>query len=303
VNLTLVAWRVVPRLPAPLARGLFRLAADVAWWRHGKGVRQLEANLARVRPELSPQALRRLSRLGMRRYLAYFCEAFQLARLSEAQVDQLVHFEGGEQAIEAMGPARQGVLVLGHMGNWDLAGAFATRHIAPVTTVAEHLEPEAVFQQYLAMRRRIGLTIIPLDKGAPVFRQVLRAAQTDEPWIIPLLADRDLGRSGIEVDWFGEKALMAPGPAALAVETGRPLFPVTIHREDKGYALVFHPPVSAPEGLDKAARVQHLTQAWANVLEREIRRHPADWHMLQKVFVADLDPARLAAVRGEGGAA
>jgi phosphatidylinositol dimannoside acyltransferase len=38
-----------------------------------------------------------------------------------------------------------------------------------------------------------------------------------------------------------------------------------------------------------------MMQEVARVFEAGIRAHPQDWHMLQKVFVADLDPARLAA--------
>jgi KDO2-lipid IV(A) lauroyltransferase len=38
-----------------------------------------------------------------------------------------------------------------------------------------------------------------------------------------------------------------------------------------------------------------MTQEIAQVFEAGIRAHPQDWHMLQKVFVADLDPDRLAA--------
>ena len=48
------------------------------------------------------------------------------------------------------------VLALGHTGNWDLAGAWCTREIAPVTTVAERLEPEELFQEFVAFRESIG---------------------------------------------------------------------------------------------------------------------------------------------------
>ena len=49
-------------------------------------------------------------------------------------------------------------------------------------------------------------------------------------------------------------------------------------------------------------------QALATVFEEAIREHPEDWHMLQKVFVSDLEPGRLArsrarAVAGNGNGA
>jgi KDO2-lipid IV(A) lauroyltransferase len=217
-------------------------------------------------------------------------------------------FEGAGAAERALGGPRQAVLALAHMGNWDLAGAWATRHLAQVVTVAERLEPEEVFQDFLAMRTRIGLKIVPLEKGVPAFRRLLREVRAAPEWIACLLAERDLGRGGVEVTFFGEKALMAAGPAALALATGRPLAPVAMYRRGQRYVVEFMEPVwrpgqnetgtSGPE--DREVAVREMTQAWATALEGAIRRHPADWHMLQKVFVSDLDPARLEQVRGGG---
>jgi KDO2-lipid IV(A) lauroyltransferase len=351
VNLASLAWRLAPRLPGAVARALFALAADAAWFRRGKGVRQLEANLRRVLPGASKAALRRVSRQGMRRYLRYYCEAFQLAGWSEAQVDAMVAFEveveveaevevesaaaagaGGGAGPEpkpgsaawagrgsvlagvegreglVLGQGRQAVLALAHMGNWDLAGAWATRHLAPVVSVAERLKPEAAFQDFLRLRQAIGLEIIPLEAGKPAFPQLLQALAGREAWLAPLLAERDLGRGGVEVDFFGEKALVAAGPAALALATGRPLAPVAMWlsqggRKRPAYTLRFGRPVPAPGGVTRAEQIQTMTQAWVGWLEEQIRRHPADWHMLQKVFLRDLDPGRLERARGRAGQA
>jgi KDO2-lipid IV(A) lauroyltransferase len=298
VNLTALAWRWVPKLPEGLARVGFALAADLASARGGKAVRQLSANLARVRPDLDQTALRRLTREGMRRYLRYYCEAFQLANWEPERIARMVRLADEERVRAEFGPRPQVIVALAHMGNWDLAGAWAAKALGPITTVAEHLEPEVVFQDFLAMRRKIGLNIIALDKGRPVFRELVAVTRTTEPWVIPLLADRDLGHSGVEVDFFGRKALMAPGPAALALATVRPLYAAAMYREQASYGLEFSSRIEVPAGLSRTEQVQVMTQAWASFLEGAIRRHPADWHMLQKVFIEDLDPERLAQVRG-----
>ena len=71
-------WRLVRLLPERVAYAAFDLAADLAWWQRGAGVRRLEANLARVRPDLDLDGLRRLSRAGLRSYLRYWCDSFRL---------------------------------------------------------------------------------------------------------------------------------------------------------------------------------------------------------------------------------
>lgn len=300
------AWRWGRRVPEPVVRGLAALAADVVWLRHGAGVRRLEANLARVRPDLDARGLRRLSRRGMRSYLRYFGEAFTLPRVSRERIAARVSATGREAIQPYLDDGRQVILALGHLGNWDLAGAWATRELAPVTTVAERLEPEEVYQEFLAFREGIGLTIIPLDGGGDVFRRLVRVMRTG-PGITPLLADRDLTSKGLEVDLFGRRARVAAGPAALGVTTGVPVVATSIAYERLRGArrraagspwgvridLTEIPPPA--EDLPRRERIALMTQAWVDALAAEIARHPQDWHMLQRVFVEDLDAARYAA--------
>ena len=309
-----VAWKVAGRLPGSVLRTAGDAAADIAWLRHGGGVRQLERNLQRVRPELDARALRRLSRAGMRSYMRYFCEAFALATMPLDRVDARVRAVGTENLRVHTDRDQAVVLALGHTGNWDLAGAWAARAVAPVTTVAERLEPEELFQEFVAFRNSIGITIFALTGDGDVFRGLVRAARAGAG-LLPLLADRDLTSKGLEVDLFGHRARVAAGPAALAITTGAPLVTTVIYYErlsgarrkaagsPRGIVLDFHAPIPVPEGMPRADQVRFLTQAWVDELGAGIRQNPQDWHMLQKVFVEDLDPERYAATLAAQGSA
>ena len=306
-----VAWRWGRHLPGPAVRGITTLAADLTWLRHGTGVRRLEANLRRVRPDLSATALRRLSRAGMRSYLRYFGEAFALPGMGPDVIAARVRMTGREHLQPYLDQDRQVVLALGHTGNWDLGGAWAVGHLAPVTTVAERLKPEELFQEFLAFRESLGLRILPLTGGADVFRELVRTTRSG-PGVLPLVADRDLTARGVEVQLFGEAARVAAGPAALAVMTGAPLCAVGIwyerlHGERRrrarspwGVVLDFSPVIPVPADVPHRDRVQAVTQAWVDGIAAAIAAHPQDWHMLQRVFVADLDPDRYAATVAAG---
>ncbi|GIG35530.1 lipid A biosynthesis lauroyl acyltransferase [Cellulomonas pakistanensis] len=304
-----LAWRVVGKVPDPVVRGAFRLVADVIWLLRGAGVRQLEANLRRVRPQARPEEIRRLSLLGMRSYMRYYGESFALVGARPEQIDARVRLVDPGEVVATMNEGRMVVMALGHLGNWDLAGAWATRNLGRTVTVAERLKPEALFQEFLAFREGIGLEIIPLSGGGAgggVFRELVRAARQPTPGLIPLLADRDLTARGVEVDLFGERARVAAGPAALAVSTGAPLCATSITYERLtgarrraagtawGIVIEFGRLLTVPDDVPRADRVAVLTQAWVDDLGRGIARAPQDWHMLQKVFVADLDPERYA---------
>lgn len=307
----LAGWRVVRLLPARPAYALFALVADVAWRRRVGGVRRLESNLARIRPDLSEAALRTLSRAGMRSYLRYWCDSFRLPSWSADQVRAAVRVEGDEAIRAALASGRGVVAALSHQGNWDLAGAWSTYDLHRVTTVAERLEPVEVFDAFIAYRTGLGMDVLALgDDG--VFTSLVRALRGGG--LVPLLCDRDLSRTGVEVDLCGHPARMAAGPASLAEVTGALLSPVNIWYErapgvESGYRIVirFHPEVSLPAGttddqgrlLKRADRVLALTQGVADVIGRGLVEHPQDWHMLQPVFTADLDLDRLARAHGD----
>jgi phosphatidylinositol dimannoside acyltransferase len=283
-------WRLVRLLPERMAYRLFRWVADRSWRRRGDGVRRLERNLARVRPDADDAELRAMSREGMRSYLRYYCDAFRLPGWSRERLTSTVRTVGDQPVRELLERGESVVMFLGHMGNWDHAGAWSTVELATVTTVAERLEPTEVFEAFLEFRERLGMRIVPLT-GSEVFRTLLVAAR--EPGtFMPLLADRDLSDNGVEVVFFGEPARMAAGPAALALATGAALFPVSIHyepldRRRHGIVITWHDRVSVPEGR-RGAQVAVMTQACADALAEAISAHPEDWHMLQRVFVSDV---------------
>ncbi|MDQ1288499.1 MAG: phosphatidylinositol mannoside acyltransferase [Actinomycetota bacterium] len=285
-------WRFVRILPARPAYLLFSLLAEFAWLRQGRGVRQLEANLSRIVPDASPMRLKALSRKGMHSYMRYYCDAFRLQDWTSATILATCRSENDEPVRAQLAQGRGVVMALSHSGNWDHAGAWSALAMARVTTVAERLRPEELFQRFLEFRQRLGMEILPLG-GSAVFGTLVRVLRTGG--FVPLLADRDLTATGVPVDLFGEPARMATGPAGLALVTGAALYPVSIHYERLpagsparwGIVVRFHPEVVPPEDGDRAHQIATMTQACADALAEGIRAHPEDWHMLQRVFVAD----------------
>jgi phosphatidylinositol dimannoside acyltransferase len=309
------AWRHAPKVPEPVLRAAFTVVADVTWLRRTEGVRRLEANYARVRPDLDAPELRRLARAGMRSYMRYFREAFTLQGATPEQITARVRVDGYENVAGPVADGQGVSLALAHLGNWDLAGAYATPHIAPVLTVAERLKPEELFVEFVEFRRSIGIEVLPLG-DSDVFRNLVRGA-TGGNRLVPLLADRDLTSSGVEVDLCGHRARVAAGPAALAVAAKVPLVPVGITYERLtgerrraagtawGIVIRFYPAVPVPDdsGLRRQERVVRMTQGWVDAVARTLQESTQDWHMLQRVFVDDLDAERYARTRAEAGEA
>src|SRR5262249_20142217 len=172
------------------------------------------------------------------------------------------------------------------------------RGVPRFTTVAERLKPESLARRFFAFREGLGFEVLPATGGAQRFgilAQRLRAGG-----LVCLPADRDITGAGIEVDFFGEEARRMAGPAALAVQTGAALMPVTLWYDGPLWYTHIHEEIPVPENGIRREKIASMTQEVARVFEAGIAAHPQDWHMLQRVFTADLDLSRLAAAEAGG---
>jgi phosphatidylinositol dimannoside acyltransferase len=286
-----LGWAVVRKLPENWARALFFAGADIAWRRQGHGVQVLEGNLTRVTPGASGKELRALSRQTLRSYARYYMEVFRLQDIPLERINEEM-VVGGQNvpvALEHMRNGRGVIFALPHMGNFEQAGVWIMAQGAGTfTTVAERLKPESVYEKYLRFRTALGFEVLPLTGSTRPFgilAQRLRAGR-----LVCLVTDRDLSENGVEVEFFGEKAKIDGGPAALALHTGAALMPVSCWFEgETGWGTQVHDEIPVPATGDRREKAAAMTQALATAFEGAIREHPADWHMLQRVFTADLD--------------
>lgn len=284
------AWRLVRALPERPAYALFDRIADRTYARGGRSVQRMRANYARVRPELDEHDLDELVRAGVRSYLRYWCDAFRLPVLSNDDLDQVMRLDDDVEARAIVARGEPIVLFLGHLGNWDIAGAWSTTHFAKVTTVAERLEPEELFAEFLEFRESLGMRILALTGGDNPYPQLVEALRAGG--FVPLLADRDLTSNGVEVDLLGHRIKAATGPARLALDTGAALFPLTVTYEPiPGRAMqrvvaTFGPRVTVPQA-ERTEQVREMTQQCVDALGVGIREHTEDWHMMQRVFLDD----------------
>jgi lauroyl/myristoyl acyltransferase len=275
-------------MPEFMARNAFDAGAHYAA-RNGGPV-QLRKNLARVigtTPERVPDGLIRAS---LASYARYWREAFRLPTMNhEALAAELdPHFEGKEHIAAALDAGRGAVMALPHSGNWDMAGVWLTQTHGTFTTVNERLKPESLYNRFIAYRESLGFEMLPLSGGDRPPFEVLAERLRDNR-LVCLMADRDLTRAGVQVDFFGEPTRMPAGSAKLALETGADLIAVHCWYTAHGWGCRMHPPLDTSSG-----DVTEITQKLADIFARNIAAHPADWHMMQPQWLADLSEERRA---------
>ena len=173
-------------------------------------------------------------------------------------------------------------------GTWPGCGSCA--NYGTFTTVAERLKPESLYNRFIDYRESLGFEMLPLTGGERPPFEVLAERLRDNR-LVCLMADRDLTRDGVQVDFFGEPTRMPAGPAKLAIETGAAIAAgaLLVHTRD-GWGFQVQPPLDTSSG-DVARR--HAGDG------RPVRRAasppiPADWHMMQPQWLADLSDERRA---------
>jgi len=279
--LYLFAWKVIGVLPEKSAYKLANLISDQIYNKNGKGVKRLRSNYQRVMPNISDLQLDKLTKDGMRSYLRYWFDTFRLNKWSKSRIIETT-FVVRENLLRDPVETKKGcIIALPHAGNWDHAAAYFCSTGIPLTAVVEKLKPEAIFKKFLAYRQSIGIEAIShKEKTIPILMDRL-----NEGKLIALVADRDMSRNGIEVNFLGGIAKMPAGPAILAIKSGSPLVTAYIRYLDNGIEITFDETIKLPIAGNEEEQVRKITQSMADNFAKRIKDSPVDWHMLQRIWV------------------
>jgi KDO2-lipid IV(A) lauroyltransferase len=268
-------------LPEKIAYALASFVADYAFKKNGKGVKRLRSNYKRVKPEISDVELNHLTKLGMRSYLRYWFDTFRLNKWSKNRIIETTYVIRENLLRDPIALKKGCIVALPHAGNWDHAAAYFCSTGITLTAVVEKLKPEAIFKKFLDYRSSIGIEPIShKEKTIPILLERLRSGK-----LVALVADRDMSRSGVEVEFLGGVAKMPSGPAILAIESGAPLLTAYIRYLDKGIEITFDETIKLPVSGTKEEQIKIVTQSIANNFAKRIKDSPVDWHMLQRIWI------------------
>ncbi len=279
--LYLFAWKVIGILPEKTAYQLANFVSDQILRKNGKGVQRLRSNYKRVAPSISNGALEALTKEGMRSYLRYWFDTFRLNKWSKSRIVETT-FVVRENLLRDPIETKKGcIIALPHAGNWDHAAAYFCSTGIPITAVVERLKPEAIFKKFLAYRQSIGIEAIShREKTIPILMDRLNQGK-----LVALVADRDMSRNGIEVNFLGGIAKMPAGPAILAIKSGSPLVTAYIRYLDEGIEITFDETIQLPISGSEEQQIRIVTQSMADNFAKRIQDSPVDWHMLQRIWV------------------
>ena len=283
-----VAFSALARaIPEGVAYTLAQVAGSFAA-RRSKKRSIVEKNLSRLTGE--PPHSRKVQRLvvaAYRSYARYWLETFRLVREGRAFFLERFQSTGEEHIDEVLARGKGCIIVVGHLGNWDAAGAWVGARGNRLVTVAEVLKPRRMFDFFVDHRARLGMTIYPAQAG--VTERLVQAV--NDGAVVAILGDRDLKGKGPVVTFCDEETTFPVGPAAVAMRTGVPIIVAGVYGVElaggkRGWLGDIAAPIELPDADDPDA-LQSLTQQVATALEIAIKRRPEEWHVFQPFWTAD----------------
>ena len=248
----------------------------------------VEANIARITGcDPRSERVQALVVDSFRSYARYWLETFRLVREDRDFFLERFRGYGAENIDEALKLGKGVIVAVGHLGNWDAAGAWVGARGNRLVTVAEVLKPRRMFDFFKDHRARLGMTIFPAEKGAT--ERLAEAVESGA--VVAILADRDLKGHGPEVTFFGERVTFPAGAASVRFRTKAPLLVAGVFAtrfEDGRYGWEAHisPPLDVPSERSDEAMAE-VMQSVATALEAHVASRPEEWHVMQPFFPAD----------------
>lgn len=267
-----------------LGRLPFRHAGAVGEWLGTLGYRPVGIRrdvvlrqVAAAFPEWPREEVERVARAAYGSLGRTTIEAAVLSSKSAEQVLSVFDGADGWEHVEAARAEGRGVLLVsGHIGNWELGGAYVAARGVPIDAVARHMANPYVDGYFTRARERGGMRVIHDERAV---REVPRSVRSGRA--VAMLFDQGaVGLASIWVKFFGRYAKTPRGPATFALRLGVPvLFVAAIRQPGNRYRLVVEP-VSATATGDREADIDRIVTAYTDVLERWVRRYPEQyfWH-------------------------
>ncbi len=225
--------------------------------------------------EPSDPEVARVARRAFQNYGRMLMDFVLVARLTHDELRNRASADGLEHFDAALERGHGVIAALPHMGSWDVAGSYAGAIGYRVTAVAERF-PGSLNEAVVRARERFGMQVVMLGHAA--VRKLTEALNANR--VVALLCDLEQGR-GVEVSFFGRRAVVPGGPAALAMKTGAALVPVHPYVTAPGR---HHFRVEAPVRWREGDSKEDVMQRVVNRFEAFIKEHPDQWYAFRPMF-------------------
>ncbi|MFL5529445.1 MAG: lysophospholipid acyltransferase family protein [Gemmatimonadaceae bacterium] len=236
--------------------------------------RVVERQIAAAFPELEHDAVVDLARQSYAHLGRTFIETALLDSIGRNGLQQLVDtVEGWEEVDDVMAKGKGAVMVTGHIGNWELAGAYVAARGIPLDAIVRGMA-NPLFDAYINhTREAMGMTVVHDSDAVKRTPRSLRAGRA-----VAFVADQGvMGLASTFVPFFGRPAKTPRGAAVFALRFGVPvIFVVALRKPDGRFRLVVER-IEATSTVNMDRDVDAIVARFTERLEHWVRVVPAQY--------------------------
>jgi len=278
------AGAIFPHIPRRLGYALTGWLADALCSRDVRAVRNLRDNIRHAMgTSASPDPIHQAVRRACRGLLQNYFDMFRVAALTDDQLRGVVEVVNWEIVESARALGRGVLLCSAHVGHVEAGLQMLALNGLPVMGLAEHVQPERLYQYLVALRTRHGLRFIPTDGS---MLELFRALRRNEG--VGTMLDLDTTGSGVQVELCGARARVPDGYAHIAAKLRTPLVVGFCYRLPGGRAQIKLEASFVPDESARAARdnVYHAALDFGvRQLERVITAQPDQWVLTTPIWI------------------
>ena len=253
--------------------------------------RVVERQIAAAFPDLGHEAVVNLARESYEHLGRTFIETALLEGLGKDGLQQLVEsVEGWDEVEDVISKGRGAVMVTGHIGNWELAGAYVAARGIPLDAIVRGMA-NPLFDSYINhTREEMGMTVVRDSDAVRRTPRSLRAGRA-----VAFVADQGvLGLASTFVPFFGRPAKTPRGAAVFALRFEVPVLFVVALRQPNGRYRIVVERIEARQTGDRDRDVDAIVARFTERLEHWVRVVPAQYfwqHRRWKRQPPDTPPA------------
>ena len=269
---------LLQKFPLSIVQGMGKFWGGIAYRLASKGRRTALANLQLAFGDnLTRKDRDRIARKSFENLLITafeICWAKNLPREIESFIDPL----NKQACLDAYAEGKGVLLLVPHMGNWEVCARWLTKNIPVVHAVVRKQKEPWIQAMLERFRKDSGLRVIDNRNS---LRRVLAALRRGE--LVILMIDQHMRKGAVKVDFFGHPAMTTASAALLAIKTGCQVLVGACYRKSGGgWGCEFSDPLETVVTDDRDRDYITNTQRYVSIMEERVREHPEDWMWMHR---------------------
>jgi Kdo2-lipid IVA lauroyltransferase/acyltransferase len=274
---------VTRALPLSWAYAIAVLIADGHYFFSKNDRHAVEANLKVILnvEDVPSWKVRRV----FRNFAKYLTDFFTMTKhLNDDFIKTKIHINNIDVLNDVLKHGKGGIIMSGHLGNWEMAGAVAARLGYPLSVVAlPHKDPR-VNKFFNAQREYFGAMVI---QSTTAVRRCVEQLRNNR--LVAILGERDFNHHGMRMEFLGRPTMIPKGVAMFSLKTGAPIIPSFFIRKDNDhFESTFCDPIYPPaidQGKITDEDLQNVIKQYIHIIEDEIRKDPTQWLMFREFWI------------------